>query len=103
MLSYEARRRSPLPVDAHTGDAEAFQQRYLRSVKRLLKRQSRVPREGKKAVREFANRRSQLLMLYSEQRSLFLAREHLRRKGGQAPGPDGIRPRDFDKGYWYEW
>lgn len=102
MLTYESRRRKPLPVDAHSGDAEAFGRRYIRSVKRLLKKQGRLTPENGRAIGECNERRTQLLSLWCEPRNLFLAREHLRRKGGQAPGPDGIRPRDNDKSYWYE-
>jgi RNA-directed DNA polymerase len=107
MPTYEYRRRKPLPVDANVGDAEAFQRRYLRrylrSVKRLLKRQSKSWEAGSIAKEEIVERRQQLVGLYSDQRNLWLAREHLRRKGGQAPGPDGIRLRDGDKREWFRW
>src|SRR4051794_6386300 len=38
---------------------------------------------------------ARLLSRVADPRNLYLALVHLARKGGQAPGPDGIRPRDL--------
>ena len=73
-------------ADSHCGTTADFLRRH--------ERESAEAARGTKADR--ANFASYLFQRATDSRNLYLALEHLARNGGEAPGPDGLRPGDLN-------
>ncbi|QDU30636.1 Group II intron-encoded protein LtrA [Anatilimnocola aggregata] len=82
----------PIPVGAHAGTLEDFAHRFQRDV-RACHKQFEVPRAEKSVP---------LLEHWYDTRNLALALIHIQQRGGESPGPDGIRPEHYTINEWFD-
>src|SRR5262245_20442502 len=82
-----------VPVPAHEGPPQAFLRRHERDVGRAIQAGNE---ERDRVVRK-------LLARVADPRNLFLAFDTLSKKGGQAPGPDGLRYDDLTNSEVWSW
>ena len=96
---YESLRRrgdEKRPADAH--DRRGSAGPHEGTDRDFLRRHGRESAEAARGTRkERAAFAAGLLTRVADPRNLHLALEHLAREGGQAPGPDGLRPRDLGR------
>jgi retron-type reverse transcriptase len=82
-----------VPADVHEGTAVDYLRRHGAEAAEAA--------EGNKQQR--AKFLSRLLARTADSRNLYLAWTHLAEHGGQAPGVDGVRPRDLDRHEVWAW